>query len=302
MPWPDFVVIGAAKAGTTALDAVLRQHPDLFLPEHREPNHFAFPDRPVPYRDLAGAPAPMARTSVTTTADYLALFEGAAGAPAGEVSPAYLYVPETAAHLADRAPDVRLVAVLRDPADRAFSAYQHLRREGREPLGFGAALDAEEARIRADVGLLWRYVDVGRYATQLHRFLERFPRERLHLIRFEDLRTRVDEVVRDLFTFLEVDPAVRVDASTRWNPSGVPRSGVVQRVVNPPPAVRRRLLAAVPRRWREAVRRRHARALARNLRRAVLEPRDRARVVAALASEITEIERLTGWDLETWRR
>lgn len=299
--WPDFLVIGAAKSGTTALDEFLRQHPDLLFPETREPNYFAFPDGPPAYRDHRGDPAAIARTTVSDAERYLSLFPQArAGQLRGETSPAYLYVPGTAERIAAVRPDARLVVILRDPAARAFSAYQHLRREDREPLSFAGALDAEPQRIRASWGLLWRYVDTGRYGRQLTPYLDAFPRRQLLLLRHEDLARDPAAVCRHAFTFLGVPRDVEVDTTGRFNVSGVPRSRFLHRLTNPPASVRRTVARVAPTGMAERLRAGHARATARNLRPETPDPEDLARVRDTLADDRRLLERITGWDLAAW--
>lgn len=301
MPSPTLFVIGAAKAGTTALDEYLRQHPALFMSPVREPNHFAFPGGPVPYRGHDGGPAPMARTSVTDPAAYRALFADAPpGAVVGETSPAYLYVPGTAERIAEAVPDARIVVILRDPVERAFSAYQHLLREGREPESFEVALTLEADRIAAGWGILWRYVDAGRYAAQLERYLAVFPRERILVLLHDDLVADAARTCREVFRFAGVDPDVALDTSTRFNVSGAPRSRILQPFVNPPPPVRRALLRLVPGSLEAGVRRLHARASAANLRRLDLAPATRDRLRDVFADDVARVAGLIGRDLAGW--
>lgn len=300
--FPSLLVIGATKAGTTALDEYLRQHPGLFFSPVREPNYFAFPNQPVPYRGHDGRRAPMARTSVTDTDDYLDLFRDAPrGALLAETSPAYLYVHGTAGRIADRVERPRVVAILRDPADRAFSAYQHLLREGREPLSFEDGLDAEEERRAAGWGILWRYVDAGRYASQLERYLAVFARDRLLVLWHDDFAQDPVATCQRVFAFAGVDPTFVPDTSIRFNVSGAPRNRLLQRVVNPPPVVRRAVARVLPARWQTQLRRTHAQVSARNLERLELPEATRRRLHTTFAHDLARLEQLTGRDLRRWR-
>ncbi|HEX6473777.1 MAG TPA: sulfotransferase, partial [Candidatus Limnocylindria bacterium] len=130
---PNFLVIGAAKSGTTALWSLLRQHPQVFMPALKEPHHFAFDaDQPAP--QFRGPGANLHRDAVTGTDAYRALFADAGEALAvGEASATYLYVAASVERIRAAIPDARLVAILRQPADRAYSSYLHLKRQGREP-------------------------------------------------------------------------------------------------------------------------------------------------------------------------
>ena len=196
-PLPDFLVIGAQKAGTTALYAYLRWHPGITGPSWKEVSFFDrhwwrgerwyrghFPVRP-------------------------------AGRLVGEASPSYLFHPLAPERARALVPDVRLVALLRDPVARAYSHYQHEVALGREPLSFEDALAAEESRTRGEVERIladprafsrawWdhTYAARGRYAEQLERWLDVFPRERLLVIRSEDLGERPAETYASILDFL----------------------------------------------------------------------------------------------------
>ena len=186
---PTFLVIGAQKSGTTSLVHYLNAHPDVFALQ--EEVHFF--DRhwnlgPDWYRQrFVGA------------TDEIAV---------GESTPEYMYARRVAARIAETLPEVRLIAILRDPVDRAYSAYWHNRTRGHEPLSFEAALDAEEERLREgdeEAGLRFGYVDRGRYAAQLRRVCERLPTAPLSVVLFERLRDHRVETVRSLYRFLGVD-------------------------------------------------------------------------------------------------
>jgi hypothetical protein len=190
---PDFMVIGAQKAGTTSLYAYLSTHPDILPAAHKEIHYFdvhyaegerwyraMFPTR----RRIDAAGQPDGRRVVT-----------------GEASPYYLFHPLAARRAADTVPDARLVVLLRDPIERAWSHYRHEVRAGRERLSFVDALAAEptrlsgaEAALRAGLAnaatvahRTSSYIARGRYAQQLRRWLEHYPRESLLVVQAEDL-------------------------------------------------------------------------------------------------------------------
>ena len=147
MVLPNFLLIGAAKAGTTSLWSYLAQHPEVYLPENKEPNYFAFADA----QPNCVGPAPahvihelLLKFSVTTWPEYLALFQGRTDQKAvGEASVRYLYVPEAAARIHERLPEVRLIAVLREPVSRLYSHYWMNRQFQLEDLELEDAIAAE---------------------------------------------------------------------------------------------------------------------------------------------------------------
>jgi hypothetical protein len=283
---PDFLVIGAYKSGSTALHEALRTHPQVFVPAQKGPSFFAFdgaeePDRPLP-------PGTVRRWE-----DYQALFDPApAGAVCGEVSPEYLANPRAAGRIRERVPGVRLVAILRNPVERAFSDYLMYVRDGLEPESdFGRALGAQEERRRAGAPTGY-YVETGFYGRQLRPYFEAFPRERIQVHLFEDFAADPDAVLRGLYAFLGVDPALGRAPERAVNVSGVPRNAAVAAAVRGG----RRLAPLLP----AAVRRRAKAALARGLDRPALAPEHRRRLVELYREDVAELERLLDRPLDRW--
>ncbi|MBD0328504.1 MAG: sulfotransferase [Thermoleophilia bacterium] len=191
-PLPDFLIVGAQRAGTTALYAYLRRHPAIAGPPWKEVSFF---DRHY----ARGERWYRGHFPSTLRLGWAGRREGDRPR-VGEASPSYLFHPLAPERAAAVVPGARLVALLRDPVERAFSHYRFEVALGREPLAFEQALDAEEERTRADVermrtdpayvGYAWwnfSYLGRGRYAEQLERWLARFPREQLLVLTSEDL-------------------------------------------------------------------------------------------------------------------
>jgi len=181
-PLPDFLVLGAQKAGTTALYAYLRRHPGITGPSWKEVSFFD-------------------RHWTRGERWYRGNFPlRARGALVGEASPSYLFHPLAPQRVRQVVPDARLVALLRNPVDRAYSHYHHEVALGREPLSFEDALEAEEERVAGEVERLvadpgyfshawWdhTYVARGLYADQLERWLAVFEREQLLVLTTDEL-------------------------------------------------------------------------------------------------------------------
>ena len=196
-PLPDFLVLGAQKAGTTALYAYLRWHPAITGPSWKEVSFF---DRHW-WRGESW---------------YRGQFPlRSGGRLVGEASPSYLFHPLAPERVRALVPDARLVALVRNPVDRAYSHYHHEVSLGREPLSFEAALAAEEERTRGEVERLvadprafspawWdhTYVARGLYAEQLERWLAVFPSEQLLTIRSEDLGDQPEATYSEILAFL----------------------------------------------------------------------------------------------------
>lgn len=225
---PDFIIIGAAKSGTTSVYNYLLQHPEIFMCPRKEPSFFAFEGQTV---TLAG-PLDQEfhdRRVVSDIGAYQALFQDAEkGMKTGEASVIYLYSTEAPTRIKKHVPEVKLIAILRDPVDRAFSGFRHMRRDGREPIpDFARALRQEEARIKAGWEHQWHYAQLGFYYRQLRRYYDTFSRDQISVYTYDELLARPFAVLEDIFRFLDVDPTFRPDISQWYNIAGKPRSRVL---------------------------------------------------------------------------
>ncbi len=204
MALPDFLVAGVPKAGTSALHAALVRHPQLFLPEVKEPKFF-LSDGPPPDHGGPGDRQTY-QEHVWRRDEYEALFDPAPpGALRGEATPFYLYDRESHKRLQRLVPKARIILLLRDPVDRAHSNWSHLWGAGLEPeADFGKAVALEPARIAAGWADFWHYTALGRYGSQLRHLLEYFPREQILLLRYKDLRDDPSGTVDRVCEFLGV--------------------------------------------------------------------------------------------------
>jgi hypothetical protein len=214
MAWPDFLVIGTPKGGTTALHAALVAHPQLWLSTVKEPKFFLC-DGAAPPRSLQRGPgdAHSAREWVWRQSDYLRLFAGApSGTLTGEATPFYLYDFAAQRRIAEAVPQARLIAVIRDPVDRAYSNWSHLRSDGLEPeADFTKALELEDERVARGYAPFWHYTRLGRYGEQLQHLYTLFPREQVLLLRYRQLAEQPDRTLATVCDFLGVPhhPAAR---------------------------------------------------------------------------------------------
>jgi hypothetical protein len=268
---PNFLIIGAAKAGTTSLYDWLRQHPDVYMPKLKEPKFFAYD----PERTDVEYP-------VTTLQDYAALFEGATQRAIGEASPHYLSSSPAMLKIRETLPRARLIAALRDPAERAFSVYQMNLRN----LGRNRAVPFAEA-LESDVNLRQGY------AKYLERWFGVFDRAQFRIVLFEEIARAPLETVRGLFGFLGVDEGFRPALGVS-NPGGLPRVKLVHDLLNHPTV--RGIGRALP---EPLVAR--ARALrASNLRRQGMTPDERRLAAAFFRDDVLKTQDLIGRDLSAW--
>src|SRR5437868_12961229 len=192
----DFIIAGAQKSGTTALNYYLKRHRQIALPKKKELHFFdndeLFESGPISYEPLH------------------AMFRPArAGSIAGENTPIYLYWRPALSRIHEYNPAMKFIVILRNPIERAISQWNMQRTRGIEPLDFLDAVGAEPRRIAESAPKQLRkfsYVDRGRYAEQLERAFRLFPRERFLVIKYEEFRARQSEVVEAVFRFLGLSP------------------------------------------------------------------------------------------------
>lgn len=295
---PNFVIAGAAKAGTSFAASRLSRHPDIFLPTHKECSYFAFADAPPRFRgpgdDLLN------RMVISDPARYRELFTDVGPRRAvGEASVVYLSRPDSFARIrATLGPAAKAIVLLRNPADRAFSAWSHLVRDGREKLNFPDALAAEPERIEAGWEPLWAYRGSGYYTEGLRTAFAQLGRDNVGVWLYDDLQARPLEVLHEMCGFLDVPTAgFRPDTEQRVNASGVPRSAFVNWLAY---GVRHRFklgwLLPVPA-VRERIKTRIGNA---NLRPLLFDPGHRAELIQDFRAEIDSLATLLDRDLTPW--
>ena len=205
---PDFLVIGAPKAGTTALHAALAQHPRLFMSPVKEPKFF-LTDGPPPTH---GGPGDVKtyREHIWQRPDYEALFETAPpGALRGESTPFYLYDHAAQLRIKALVPRARLIVIVRDPVERAHSNWTHLWSAGLDPIDdFLRACAEEEQRIEAGWADFWRYKRLGLYGRQLQRLYTVFGRDQVQVIRYRELVDNPAGTLDRICEFLGVAPGL----------------------------------------------------------------------------------------------
>jgi Sulfotransferase family len=231
---PDFFIAGNPKSGTTALYEMLRRHPQVFMPELKEPWFFADDMRPR-FRVLR-SPEP-----VETLEHYLSLFAAAApGQRVGEASSTYLWSRSAAARIAALRPDARIIAILREPA--SFLRSLHLEflqnhveseRDLRRALALeGARREGRRIPRRSPRTQLLLYSDHVRYVEQLRRYGEAFPREQLLVLIYEDFRDANERTVREVLRFLGVEHRRPIELARANTTDGEMRSQQLDELLN----------------------------------------------------------------------
>jgi hypothetical protein len=290
MTLPNFLIIGAMKAGTTLLWDVLSQHPDVYMSQVKEPHYFALVSEETP--SLEGT-----QGTIRQLTDYQTLFTAAGSAVAiGEASTSYLHTHGAAEQIYQLLPTAKLICVLRNPIERSYSHYLYLARRGVEPeRSFAAALAQESTRISQGVPF-GRYLTIGHYHQHLQRYLQLFPREQLYICLFEDLTKRPAEVYPEIFDFLNISNTFLPDTSIRRNPSGVPKNRWLDQLIAQPNPLRNIIQPRLPRWLYQKV----TALRDMNLAKPPLDVELQQSLVEHFRQDIESLEELLQRDLTTW--
>jgi hypothetical protein len=301
-PRPDFLIVGAPKAGTTALHNALAQHPEVFMSAPKEPKFFLCDQAPPPHWRGPGDQHSQ-QEWIWRPSDYARLFADApTTAMRGESTPFYLWSRGAHRRIAEALPDVRLIAIVRDPIDRAYSNWMHLWCDGLEPESdFMAAFAREAERVQAGYAPFWRYRELGLYGEQLADLYQHVDRDRVLVMRYREL---ID------------DPTAAVDNACRF--LGL-STGLIEQIPSDnsrsyaEPSWRTRLFGPVirsgawlgqfapPQAWRAA-----APPLIRQLRgsgevhRPLLTVEQRTQLIKVYADDVALLTEVTGQDFSQW--
>jgi hypothetical protein len=301
---PDFLIVGAARSGTTSLYSFLDRHPGIYMPREKEPTFFSV------YRQdrspLHVRRGPKADYAVQDLADYLRLFRPARnGQLIGEASTRYLYrYPTTIANIreiyGENSRDLRIIILLRNPAERAWSHYWMKRRNGDENLSFEEAIRSEVVRERQERRCTpgFDYIGFGKYFRQVESYLRHFPHVKILL--FEDMIENQSQVKRDICGFLGVEPVPFGPEEKKLNVSGTPKNklaGVVANFVYRPSRLKSFLKVLAPYKMRAGLKYRLAGRIFRPER---MEDALKNRVAEAFRDDVLDLARLIDRDLSRW--
>ncbi len=298
MTLPNFLVIGAPKAGTTSLYYYLKQHPQIFMPR-KEPDFFALEGEKLEY---PGPDETFKIQKQTTHIDsYRHLFNSVTNEIAiGEVSPIYLYTEKAPLRIKHYIPETKLIAILRDPVERAFSHYLYWASQGWESetdFDFARAIKEEPSRIQNGWHANWHYVNIGFYYQQLQRYFNLFKHERIKIYLYEDLLNDEQTVLRDIFEFLEVNIDFMPNLSKTHNKTKVPKSRTLNFFLNRPNLIKSMIKPLIPvnlrKSWGDRVKQ-------SNLGKPNLSADIRKQLIQVYREDILQLQALIGRDLAKW--
>lgn len=296
---PNFFIVGAAKCGTTSLYYHLMKHPEVFFCEViKEPYYFSTKYAQIPHHGKEDEINDKKRTRLKTFDHYLELFKNATDEKIiGEASTDYLYFYQVADDIKAMNPDAKIVISLRNPIDRAFSAYYHQVSKDRETLSFENALKAEEGRIKDNYSFIWRYKDVGLYSKRVKHFLDVFGPENVKIILFDDIKNDITAVVHDILEFLKLDTNLKVNASEKHRATGVYRFKKFNDLMFKQSLVRKILQKLLSQKARNRL---LLKLTNMNLKKPQMKDETRKYLIDYFKADILETEKIIGRDLKHW--
>jgi len=225
---PDFLIVGASKSGTSSLYHYLRQHPEIYLSEKQKEGRF--------FSQMEGCFEGPGDKNVEVTVirdlkSYASLFDNYNHQKTiGDISPEYLYFYEKAIPLIKETlgDGVRIIIILRNPVDRAFSGYTHFKRDNREHLSFEEGMLEEENRRSKNWIWAWQYRNSGFYYKQVKAYLDSF--KNVKVVVYEDFKNDGQLVLSDICKFIGVDSGFNFDTSYKYNVSGDPKNAVLYKL------------------------------------------------------------------------
>ncbi len=245
IPKANFFLVGAAKAGTTSLHNYLKAHPNLFFSPVKEPNYFSTDIQPenfsANYRKntflntekyFNNKPLKKLQlTFVRKKEHYQQLFENANGYKAiGESSTSYLYSETAAQNIKKYNPQAKIIIIIRNPLERAFSHYLMALKFGFTSKSFQAAIKADIERKKKGWGISELFIELGLYYKQIKRYLDHFPARQVKIFLFDDFEKNPEKVIGECFEFLELKP-LPLDSFPVYNKASAPRFKHLNRIM-----------------------------------------------------------------------
>jgi hypothetical protein len=289
--WPNFFIIGEPRSGTSSLHKWLAQHPDIFMSVVKEPHYFSRAEFPPPEDEILQI--------TRDRAAYLNLFADSQNfLGRGESSTYYLADPAAPRLIHQAVPNAKLIAVLRDPVQRAYSHYLLYDRRGPQTLNFRQTIERQLAG--QEPRLVYDLVELGRYHKHLANYYKYFKPEQIMVVMFDDLTKRPAETLHRICQFLEVDTAAvqQIDTGQTSNGYARPR-GHVSRKILANQSLTNSLLKYMPRLLVRHVRNNW---LLQSAKKPPLDPVAQKLLVQAYAPEIAQLEQLLGQKLPSLRQ
>ncbi len=292
----NFMVIGAVKAGTTSIYEYLNEHPQIYMSPIKETKFFQWDGETRKF--FGPLDQKIYENSIKSFEDYQSLFQKVRGEIAiGEASPSYLYNKFVPKRIYQRFPNVKMIVILRQPTERAFSHYLHTKWLGYEPLSFTEALAQEETRIKNNWGPSWHYKQQGFYYQQLKNYFSVFDRQQIKIYLFDDLKANSIEVIENMYSFLGVDSKFIPNTSQKYNVRYFPKNQVVSNLINQPNFAKHILKKVMPKNLRTKL---NSFISQKNRFKPELDRQTKEELNKLYSEDILNLQELLQKDLSTW--
>ena len=271
---PNFIIVGAGKCGTTSLHNYLSQHPQVYICPQKETFFFMGEEQRNKNKKWG---------AVTSIEEYSKLFAQAPeNSVVGEISTVYYAHEKSASLIHQYLPQTKIVAILRDPAQRAFSDYQMHFRKGREKRDFNTTIQAKR-----------QYIRQGFYYAELKPFFEIFNRDQIKILLYEDLAKNPLGFIQDLFRYIEVDDQFIPDMSKRGRDSGMAKNTALNRLLNKQNLFTKALKTVIPNSVINKL-------IKQNSYKPKLSIEDRNQLIQIYREDILKLQDLLELDLSAW--
>jgi hypothetical protein len=310
---PNFLVAGAAKCGTTSLYHYLRQHPDVYMSPIKEPNHFSTDIQPEDFsaeykiyeksKNLniekyvnGDMSEEQWGAYVTKREHYLKLFKLVKNQKRiGEISNSYMYSTQAAANIFREFADMKIVMILRQPAERAYSHYMANLRDGRTTLPFREEVLHDDAKAKHGWSISHLYYELGLYSEQIKRFTDIFPAQQIKIFLFDDLKKDNKSLVKELFEFLDLRTDTPIQFDEKFNEARVPKNpGLIKFITQI--GLKRKIFRALPSSWQKKTKD----AFFKEGKAPKMSAEDRAWMSSRYHQDIQQLEKLIQRDLKHW--
>ena len=250
---PNFIVIGAPKSGTTSLFYYLKQHPEIYLPTRKELHYFSYEDLKKSINGIGDAN--VLSGLISDIKEYKSHYNKVNSEKAiGEISPSYLYYSDSAKKIYDTLGKIKIIIILRNPFEKAYSQYMHLVRDKRETLSFWDALQIEKQRMKEGWSDIWRYAESSLYTDRIKTFINVFGKSNVKIILFEDFISETNSVMKDIFKFLNVENDIILNTNKIYNKSGKSKSKLIARFFSAPNLLKTVIKKMIPEKIRIPIR------------------------------------------------
>lgn len=287
---PNFLIIGAAKSGTTSIHNYISQHPEVFMSSVKEPHFFA----DIPKGTKGGN---YASHAINDLEQYKDLFKGVSEQSLiGESSVTSLYYPNAIKKATELlGSSIKVLIVLRNPVDRAYSNYMHHVRDCNEDLSFFEALEKEEERIKENYWWGYHLKKAGIYSSQIENIYKYLPEGNVKILLFDDLNANNEKFMKEVCLFLGVSESFEFNTNEVSNKSGKPKFPLLKKFILNNNILRKTMLFFLNDKVKNKLREKVF-----SVEKTKISIEDRSYLKSYYKEEILKLEKLINKDLSIW--